>query len=353
MEASEAKRCAALECIDEARNLNGHGDSNAAHAEIQRAWELLDEALVLCPQNHKARFLLVSCAMNAEDFSRARVEALTIYQQMSEQQKINLGDSVLHLSIAHAAKMLGDNREAIEFAEEATRLYVDDPQPFLILGELLEAQGDLEKAQHCCRKALSFNDDTQCKTHLTHHNLIFAYCCLGCCLMKQGRHKEAEGVLIQAYQMDQSAVPVLRYLSDAYVAQNRLEDALDMAQRAQRHDPEDRELIGKVAEIRRVLAVQRGVPQPSDPREMGAPKERGNYIHNAEAAGARLSPRAPSANGAAFNDSMGENSSVHGSETKTITSKAALSKQKSNKSEEEDANDSFWFCCMDRSGPKK
>lgn len=381
IDASEEKRCAALECIDDARELNSRGERDAAHAEIQRAWQLLDEALVLCPQNHKARFLLVSCAMNAEDFPRARLEALRIYEQMTEQQKLSLGDSVLHLSIAHASKMLGDNREAIEFAEEATRLYVDDPQPFLILGELLEAQGDVERAEQCCRKALSFNDDPDCRNPLTHHNLVFALCCLGCCLMKQGCYTDAESVLLKGYHIDQSALPALRHLADVYIVQDRLEDALDMAQCAQRYEPEDRELEGKVLQIRRALAVKNKGPPQNDPLEMENQRPtwdpQRNHGQQAKSscpqrvynASVPLSPHphphlAPPASrntadvtlassfetGSDFTYQSSEPVYLHSPE---FAQKAPAQKNNKYEDEEESANDSFWFCCMDRSGPSR
>ena len=43
--------------------------------EVTNAWFALEEALALCPTNHRARFLLVSCAMNADDYPRAKAEA--------------------------------------------------------------------------------------------------------------------------------------------------------------------------------------------------------------------------------------------------------------------------------------
>ena len=44
-------------------------------AQVTNAWFALEEALALCPTNHRARFLLVSCAMNADDYPRAKTEA--------------------------------------------------------------------------------------------------------------------------------------------------------------------------------------------------------------------------------------------------------------------------------------
>ena len=147
----------------------------------------------MCPENHRARFLLVSCAMNADDFPRAREEALRIYKDLSADHAPSLmGDSVLHLSIAHASKMCGHIEEAMRFATEATELCKDDPQPYMVLGELLHDQERYEEAEQRCRQALALSDSSQCQHPLNPQNAYFALCCLGSCLLKQGKPNEAE-----------------------------------------------------------------------------------------------------------------------------------------------------------------
>jgi len=175
---SEAKRQEALELIERARHYQDQGDVESSQTEVTNAWYALDEALTICPSNHRARFLLVSCAMNAEDYARAKLEALTIYKDLSSEQLSSMGDSVLHLSIAHASKMLGDVDEALQFANEASELYPNDPQPFMVLGELLEAVGRNEEAEHNCRQALLRNDSPDCQHILNQQNVFFTLCCL-------------------------------------------------------------------------------------------------------------------------------------------------------------------------------
>ena len=41
---------------------------------------------------------------------------------------------------------------------EATQLYQDDPQPYMVLGELYEANGQNHEAEEKCRQALLHND---------------------------------------------------------------------------------------------------------------------------------------------------------------------------------------------------
>merc|ERR1719375_1992006 len=108
--------------------------------------------------------------MNADDYSRAKAEGLCIYRDLSEDQLRELNDSVLHLSITHASKMLGEPEEAIKFATEATKLFPDDPQPYMVLGELHMAGDDHPEAEQRFRQALMHNDNPQCRRPLMHND---------------------------------------------------------------------------------------------------------------------------------------------------------------------------------------
>merc|ERR1719375_801086 len=116
--------------------------------------------------------------MNADDYRRAKAEALRIYQDLTREELENMGASVLHLSIAHASKMLDDPADAIRFAAEATRLYPDDPQPYMVLGELYTSSGQHQDAEHVCRQALLHHDQPGCRLPLNQRNVFFTLCCL-------------------------------------------------------------------------------------------------------------------------------------------------------------------------------
>lgn len=206
-EGSEQKHKEALARIDAARRKQAEDDVVGAQDELAAAWVALDDALRLFPRNHRARFLLVSCAMNADDYERAKKEALQIYELLSQEQLVAMGDSVLHLSLAHATKMLGETEEAMRYASEAAELYPFDPQPMMVLGELNEAQGRLPDAERGCREALRRNEDPQTRPQLrlSPQNFYFTLCCLGSSLLRQGKFAEAEPVIRQALKEDRSS----------------------------------------------------------------------------------------------------------------------------------------------------
>merc|ERR1719171_3141045 len=161
--------------------------------------------------------------MNADDYQRAKDEALQIYQDLSFDQLEKMQDSVLHLSIAHASKMLGESEDAIQFASEATRLYPEDPQPYMVLGELHEALGQNSEAEERCRMALMHNDSPGIQHPLNPQNVFFTLCCLGSCLVKQGKFSEAEMFILRAIHLDASSTLAYRHLVDVYQYQGRLE----------------------------------------------------------------------------------------------------------------------------------
>lgn len=261
---SEDKRQEALDRIDRARQAQMEGNLDRAQTEVTNAWCALDEALALCPGNHRARFLLVSCAMNADDYVRAKSEAMRIYNSLSQEQLEQMGDSVLHLSIAHASKMMGNSADASRFAAEATKLYPDDPQPYMVLGEMCAACGQNQEAEQRCRQALLHNDSPACRHPLNKQNVFFTLCCLGSALVKQKRYSEAEMFLVRAVQTDATSPLALRHLVDVYHGQRRLEEAIAVAEKIRSMDPADEDMEGRIETLRAELAGQqlsaRGAP---------------------------------------------------------------------------------------------
>lgn len=249
---SEQKRKEALEQIEAARECQQIGDDAGADRAIRDSWKSLEHALDLCPSNHRARFLLVSCAMNSDDYHRAKEEALRIYDDLTDAGDTlrQMNDSVLHLAIAHASKMLGHTDDAIRFAQEATELFRDDPQSYMILGEIYEARGQDEEAEHWCRQALLYNDNPNCHHQLNPQNVYFTLCCLSASLIKQGKYSEAELFLLRAARLDTSQTLALRHLVDAYHFQGRPSEAMQVARRIAEMDPEDVEIQQKIEVLR-------------------------------------------------------------------------------------------------------
>lgn len=243
VEKSEVKRKEALALIEASKECESAGDSAGAKKALDDAWRALEESLALCPTNHRARFLLVSCAMNADDYARSKQEALLMYESLSPDQ---LNDSVLNIVLAHSSKMLGEVEDAIFYADEATRIFPDDPQPYMIMGEIYEAQGQDEDAEHHCRQALRYHDSPDCQQHLNPKKVYEVLCCLSASLIKQGKFSEAEFQLLRATKVDPSQTLALRHLVDTYHFQGRKRDAMDIAQQISRMDPDDTEILNKM-----------------------------------------------------------------------------------------------------------
>merc|ERR1719421_1535968 len=140
---------------------------------MNSVWETLEQALWLCPMNHRARCLKVSLAMNNQDFITAKREAKKVYDYLTADQMKSMDNSMLHLSIIHACKMLGDKEEAMKFATEAVQTFPKDPQAYMVLGELCDQSGQKSQAEYMCRQALLHNDNPDCKHPLSPQNVLF------------------------------------------------------------------------------------------------------------------------------------------------------------------------------------
>jgi len=243
---SEQKRMRSLELLEEARRFEAAGDTEAAVRNTELAWTELEASLKICPWNHRARFLLVSCAMNADNYERANKEGMLIYKELSRDQLCRMNDAVLHLSLAHASKMLGRIDEAKRFALEASQLYGDDPHPHMILGELYEASGQDAEAEATCRQALLHNEKDSCKHKLTEQSVYFTLCCLGASLIKQRKLAEAEQSLQRAVRLDPESTLAQRHLIDVYHFQQRWDEAMALASKVVEMDPDDREIREKL-----------------------------------------------------------------------------------------------------------
>merc|ERR1711871_797270 len=229
-EASERKRLDAVTLIQEGQRLQADGHVEEGRAKMSHALQILEKSLELCSGNHRSRFVLVNCAISLDDFERAKAEGLHIYNELSLDQLRQMDDAVLHLSIAHASKMLGDTEDAIQFAIEATQLYEGDPQPHRILGELYESVGRDEEAEYACREAIriSASSSKSQRGHtLTQQSHYYTQCCLGAALIKQGKNQEAVQVLKETASTMDSPILALRHLCDAYHFQGKYSQALE------------------------------------------------------------------------------------------------------------------------------
>lgn len=251
IELSETRRREALEHIENAGHCRSQDNHDGAMKELELARQALEAALEICPVNHRARFLLVSCLMSSEDYTKAKAEALHIHKALSQAQLKGMEDPLLHLSLVQACKMLGDLGDAVFFAEEATLLYPNDPQPYVVLGELLQRRGDHTRAEESLSEALMRTDDPICRHPLSHENLLFALCSLAHNLVRLGKFAEAEKFAVRGVQVNSDSALALKQLAEVYYCQGRLPEALQIIRRAARSDPQDEEVKERVAVLER------------------------------------------------------------------------------------------------------
>lgn len=265
---SEEKRLEALDCTQRARERQDQNDTTGMDDEVKAAWDCIQESLEFCPSNHKARFLLMSFAMNADDWSTARREALLIYRDLTRPQMVQMNDPVLHLSIVHACKMLGLYPEAQEYCAEAMELFEEDPQPWMVLGELHLLEGRFPEAESECRRALELHGEGTGPRPLSEQNEIFTLCNLGSCLMKQQppRLDDAEELILRAQRIDTASVMVLHHLLDLREAQGRVPEAIICTERLQDALPEDASIKERAEKLRAGLPEHGSVHSASQQR---------------------------------------------------------------------------------------
>merc|ERR1719335_1450642 len=94
------------------------------------------------------------------------------------------------------------------------------------------------------------NDSPNCKHQLNSQNVFFTLCCLGSCLVKQGKFSEAELFIHKAIQIDATSTLGFRHLVDVYHFQGRFPEALQAANKIREMDPTDTEILHKIDMIR-------------------------------------------------------------------------------------------------------
>jgi len=260
---SEAKRREALASIRRITEHKASGDTDQMKAEVSNAWRLLEEALAICPQNHRARFLLVSCCMNDDNYVRAREEAQIIYKALTEEQMKEMNDPLLHLSLVHACKMTGDTESAMKYAKEGARIYDDDPQAHMALGELLELVGDYKGASEACHASLNISEQADVKVPLSRQNKVFVLCCLSSSMVQQGEAPQAEKFAKQAVEIDSAMVLPLLRLAEVQHYKGQHVEAMATARHAETLDPSD-------AEVRKMLAVIQAKLSPEESEKCDA-----------------------------------------------------------------------------------
>ncbi|AMD92543.1 tetratricopeptide repeat protein [Desulfomicrobium orale] len=126
------------------------------------------------------------------------------------------GQSRFHFDMGLVYLGLDEMDKAREGFAEAVRIDDNFGEAWNNLGKIHEAQNRPKEAEAAYLKALSI---------LTYVTPEFPAYNLGALLMGQGRAKEAEEYARKALARNWRYIPAYRLLSEAFVAQNRMEDA--------------------------------------------------------------------------------------------------------------------------------
>lgn len=347
-ERSEQFRHQALEMHQQAQKLRKLGRDAPAQQAMTNSWAMLDEALKLCPSNHRARFLKASYAMNVENYELAKAESMKIYAALSREQVLGMHDSLLHLTIAHASKMLGDKDDALRFACEASQLFPKDPQVYMIYAELLDQAGETMQAEQMCRQALFRNGCEECVNKLSNENVYFTLCCLGSNLLHQGKYSEAEVILVRAVQLDSTCFHAYDHLSEVYHCQGRHKEAFHAVKKAAEHNPTDHSLQTRVNAFQAALQDAESPVTQDSARTSSIQSEDGQLIqplaahamdyhdivHNPDKHGFS---KQKSYSDCSTADSMRLNEGGH------VPAQRKMKKQK-----DQGLEDSWFACCFDR-----
>lgn len=205
----------AARCMRRAERFREERRPHLVAAQLERCHWCLNSALKEYPLNRSAAFLLIGCCLAMGKLAEAKRAALDLYNSLSEEQRQELDDPVLHLAIAHTSQRLGESESAIAFLTEATDLYTQHPEPCLSLAQLLAASGRHALGAVTARSALQRSDDAVEPGPVTlgsprvlrSDERAQALTMLGECLMTQGQLEEAEEKLLEVQRMGKAAGP--------------------------------------------------------------------------------------------------------------------------------------------------
>eukprot|EP00746_Dinoflagellata_sp_MGD_P154526 gnl/MRDRNA2_/MRDRNA2_84866_c0_seq1.p1 gnl/MRDRNA2_/MRDRNA2_84866_c0~~gnl/MRDRNA2_/MRDRNA2_84866_c0_seq1.p1 ORF type:complete len:617 (-),score=96.66 gnl/MRDRNA2_/MRDRNA2_84866_c0_seq1:28-1878(-) len=217
-----------------------------------------------------ARSYLVALMIRNGKLTQAKEEGMKIYDAIREERMVaslsRLGDGArlpifgLFLHLAHTLKRSGETAQAIKLAQKASNLFPTDPNPHIILGELMHAIGAYSESERECRLALMHHWNLQGNANSSspadRHPLIddigtvySTLCCLGASLIHQQKFDQAEIHLATAEceaSSKDSNIQAMKHLLNLHQLQNCHGKALLYAKKIARIDPTNQEIEEKI-----------------------------------------------------------------------------------------------------------
>eukprot|EP00746_Dinoflagellata_sp_MGD_P154527 gnl/MRDRNA2_/MRDRNA2_84866_c0_seq2.p1 gnl/MRDRNA2_/MRDRNA2_84866_c0~~gnl/MRDRNA2_/MRDRNA2_84866_c0_seq2.p1 ORF type:complete len:627 (-),score=119.81 gnl/MRDRNA2_/MRDRNA2_84866_c0_seq2:269-2149(-) len=236
-----------------------------------------------------ARSYLVALMIRDSKLTQAKEQGLKICEELCEQHLVaslsRLGNGArlpifgLFFQLAAASKISGESTQAIMFAQNAADLFPTDPNPHMMLGELLHAMGAYAESAKECQLALMHHANssspairhplmchafwsllpqeyalnTRLSQHIFDtirmHNFYLTLCCLGASLIHQREFAQAEIFLKKAeheFIFEDSDTQAMKLLLNLYQIQNRHGEALQYAKKIARIHPKDQEIQEKI-----------------------------------------------------------------------------------------------------------
>ncbi len=117
--------------------------------QVERAVNLLDQALSLAPADRGLKILLADCLLEHGGFERARGILHGLLEEFGRRRTKERAS--VHKLLARIARADGAPDEALSQAEEAAKIERMDPGILMLLAELAQERGELDRAEQAYR----------------------------------------------------------------------------------------------------------------------------------------------------------------------------------------------------------
>lgn len=163
----------------------------------------------ITPKEVDLRLNLVESHISGRQYQIALQELIKVESSADHLSRYHFDAGLIYLGLDELDKSREGFAKAVEIDEDFAEAWNN-------LGKVLEAQGKDAEAEAAYRKAFGI---------LTYVTPEFAAYNLGSLLLRTGRAKEAEDFGRKALARNWRYIPAYKLLSDAFIAQNRMDDA--------------------------------------------------------------------------------------------------------------------------------